>query len=219
MPATVEAQKPYITEADPREILAANSESDANIRATLGNLEDLAASIGESATGMIQFPVLVPREDGTMRLVAGFRRVTAAIEAHIPTIAFVVRSDWTHLSLASIKAAMIKENTHRKPLTVKEEADAYAQLALFKGMTAQKIAKETGRKKEFVEGQLALAKLTDDKAVSLANEGRLNPRSPPRSKSSKTIREFKRGSSVKSANTPTPAAGAANTSSTRKRKR
>ncbi len=181
MAATSQGNKPYIKDFDPREVLDSNSTAGANIRTSIGELEELAASIGESETGMVQFPILVPREDGTMRLVAGFRRVTAAIEAELESLHFTVRADWAHLPLTDIRAAMIVENTHRKDLTVKEEADAYAQLAL-DGMPVAQIAKATGRKRDFVEGKLALSKLTDDKAIQLANEKPAQPRdrgSPP----------------------------------------
>lgn len=170
---TEEATRPYIEQFDPRDILAQNAEPDANVREELGNLEELGASIADDETGLIQFPVLVPRQDGTMLLVAGFRRSTAAVEAGVEKLDYIVRADWAHLSPGSIRLAMLKENKHRKDLTVVEEAKGFAQLMLFAGMTVEKIAKSGGFKKEYVQGQLDVAKLDDDKAVKLANERRL----------------------------------------------
>lgn len=172
MAKTVEAQKPYIIEVDPREILAQNAEDDANVREDLGDLEELAASVADEEVGMVEFPVITPREDGTWRLVAGFRRLTACVEAGLDTTYCVVRPEWTDKPM-SVLLAMLKENTQRKALTVKEEADAYAQLMLFPDMTVEKIAKQMGRKADYVRGQLAVAKLEHDRAVELANQGRL----------------------------------------------
>lgn len=171
--ADARSKRPAIEQYDPREILAQNADPDANVREELGDLEELAASIADSETGMIQFPVLVPRPDGTMLLVAGFRRSTAAVEGGLEEIDYIVRYDWEDLAPGAIRLAMLKENKHRKDLTVVEEAKSFAQLMMFEGMTVEKIAKSGGFKKDYVQGQLDIAKLEDAKAVKLANERRL----------------------------------------------
>jgi ParB/RepB/Spo0J family partition protein len=171
---TTKAQKPYILEADPKQILEWNAEEGANARTELGELDELGASIADEEVGLVQFPVLTPRADGTMRLVAGFRRTTAAVDQCLDSMFFVVRPEWADIPHA-VLVAMIKENTQRKAFTVKEEADAWAQLMLFEGMTVERAAKQSGRKRDYIKGQLSLAKVSGDKAVAMANEGRLSP--------------------------------------------
>jgi ParB family chromosome partitioning protein len=151
---------------NPAEVLA----HPANMRTDLGDLSELARTITDSEVGLVQYPVLVPDDDG-YRVVAGHRRMAAARHAGV-TQRCVVRPDLAGKDPEQI-AAMLVENTHRQALTPAEEAAGYEQLSPFEGWTPQRIAKATGRSVQHVTSQLAMAKLPNQ-AHTLAAAGQLS---------------------------------------------
>jgi len=133
-----------------------NSRTSANIRFDLGDLSDLADSI--RSFGVLE-PIVVIPDGGGHRIVAGHRRCQAAIAAEQATVPVVVRADLA--ADPDALAAMIVENTQRTGLSQAEEAAALAQLAAFPEMTAQKVARRTGRKLAEVTEALTLHALPE----------------------------------------------------------
>jgi ParB family chromosome partitioning protein len=110
-------------------------------------------------------PVVADDENGksaktgtAYRILAGHRRVAAAIKARAATVPCIVRVDLD--SDVDGLTTMIVENVHRADLTPTEEAAAYAQLAAF-DLTPAQIAERTGRKTKTVRDALKLHRLPD----------------------------------------------------------
>ena len=163
-----------LVQLDPRTLAA----HPANIRTDLGDVTELAASI--RSVGVLEPIVVVPLTDdtgngqngnndknGSYRIVAGHRRVAAAIAAKAPTVPCVVRADLT--GDVDQLTGMIVENVLRANLTPTEEAAAYAQLAAF-DLSATAIAKRTGRTSKKVKEALALHALPEQVKAKVAND-------------------------------------------------
>jgi ParB family chromosome partitioning protein len=160
---TASTTSPAFVELDPRSLAA----HPGNIRDDLGDLTELTASI--KAVGMLEpviiTPVIADNENnksaktGTAyRILAGHRRVAAAIKAKATTVPCIVRTDL--IGDVDGLTTMIVENVHRADLSPTEEAAAYAQLAAF-DLTPAQIAERTGRKTKTVRDALKLHRLPD----------------------------------------------------------
>lgn len=117
-------------------------------------LEELAASIREH--GIIE-PILVRREGGSYRILAGERRWRAAQRAGLQEIPAVVReaSDREAFELALV------ENLQREDLNAIEEAEAYEILVTDHSLTQEEIAKRVGKERSSIANALRLLKLPD----------------------------------------------------------
>jgi ParB family chromosome partitioning protein len=139
-----------IVDLDPHDLVP----NDRNPRSDVGDVTDLTASI--RAVGILQ-PLVVLR-DGSgdrHRIVIGHRRHRAALELNLPTVpCLVVDTD----DAAAEIVTMLAENLHRVGLTVTEEADAYAQLALL-DYTVDQIAAVAARPVARIRNALALTSL------------------------------------------------------------
>ena len=144
--------KPYLLEVDPAQVLAHPH----NVREDLGDVSGLRESIEQSGVGLVQFPVLIPQEDG-LYVLAGHRRMKAEAQAG-RKVWCTIRPDLVGVSVSEQLIAMLNENGQRKDLTPTEESRAYEQLTLY-GLSEDEIAKKTGHDEPFVRGQLALARL------------------------------------------------------------
>jgi len=115
-------------------------------------LEELAASIREM--GVLE-PILVRREGGKYKIVAGERRWRAAQRAGLREIPAVVReaNDREAFEIALV------ENLQRTDLNAIEEAEAYEILVSDHGMTQEEIAKRVGKERSTVANALRLLKL------------------------------------------------------------
>jgi ParB family chromosome partitioning protein len=115
-------------------------------------LAELAASIREH--GVIQ-PILVRREGGSYRILAGERRWRAAQRAGLREIPAVLReaSDREAFELALV------ENLQREDLNAIEEAEAYEILVTDHSLTQEDIAKRVGKERSTVANALRLLKL------------------------------------------------------------
>lgn len=116
-------------------------------------LEELSKSIRR--TGILQ-PVLVSKEGGRFRIVAGERRVRAARLAGLSEVPVIVRegvTDRDHLLLALV------ENVQRRDLTPLEEAEAYRHLKDDFGLTQEDVAERVGKDRATVANALRLLKL------------------------------------------------------------
>ena len=142
-----------IVHLDPR-VLVPNPR---NPRTTLGDLEELTASIAQC--GVLEPLIVAPSDVGGHLVLFGHRRREAAIAADATTVPCIVRSDYVAKDAEQI-ADTLAENLHRAGLTPVEEADGYAQLAAF-DWTAEQIAARVGRKPQRVRHGLAVAGLPE----------------------------------------------------------
>jgi ParB family chromosome partitioning protein len=117
-------------------------------------LEELAASIREH--GIIE-PILVRREGGSYRILAGERRWRAAQRAGLQEVPAIVReaSDREAFELALV------ENLQRADLNVIEEAEAYEILITDHSLTQEEVAKRVGKERSTVANALRLLKLPE----------------------------------------------------------
>jgi ParB family chromosome partitioning protein len=134
-----------------------------NIRADLGDLTELAASI--AAQGILQ-PLVVqphPAEPGAYEVIAGHRRLAAARLARVGQVPVTVRRLPGPASSASAGALemMLVENIQRKDLGPVEKAEAMGALRNH-GRTAAQIARRTGLSDATVGYYLSLLDLDDD---------------------------------------------------------
>ncbi len=122
-----------------------------------GELQTLAASIGEK--GVLQ-PVLVrrhPEEAGCWELVAGERRWMAAQRAGLQEVPAIAHD----LSDRETLEAAIVENVQRQDLTPLEEAEGYSRLIAEFGHTQKALAKIVGKSRSHVANSLRLLNLGD----------------------------------------------------------
>jgi len=131
-----------------------------------GKLEELAASIREH--GVVE-PILVRKEGGKYRIVAGERRWRAAQRAGLKEIPAIVReaSDREAFELALV------ENLQRADLNAIEEAEAYQVLIDDHGLTQEALAQRVGKERSSVANGLRLLKLPED-VRDLVREGQLD---------------------------------------------
>jgi ParB/RepB/Spo0J family partition protein len=127
-----------------------------NPRSDLGDLTELARSI--KAQGVLQPLLILPAgEDGRHLVVAGHRRLAAAIKAKRATVPAIVRD----LTPAEVIEAFLIENGQRSDLTLSEEVRAIERLVdLSEGkLTVAKVSKRIGRSQGWVRARMALCAL------------------------------------------------------------
>lgn len=128
-----------------------------NPRHSLGDLRALVDSVKRQ--GIINPLTVRPNgADGTYQLVAGHRRLAAAIRADLTTVPVVVRAD---LGDEDSVALALVENLHRDDVDPVDEAHGYSQLKTF-GWKQQDIAKAVGRSAGHVSKRLKLLELSDE---------------------------------------------------------
>ena len=141
----------------------------ANPRKTLGDLDELAASI--RSQGLFEPLIALTAaayaaaggQDGypgnglTHVIVMGHRRAAAARIAEADEVPVIVRDD---LAGPAAIAAMISENRHREDLDPIAEAEAMAELAR-RGWRQRRIAAETGCSQSHVSKRMALLQLPE----------------------------------------------------------
>jgi ParB family chromosome partitioning protein len=129
-------------------------------------LEELAASIREH--GIIE-PILVRRDGGKYRILAGERRWRAAQRAGLKEVPAVVReaSEREAFELALV------ENLQREDLNAIEEAEAYEVLLDDHGLTQDAIAQRVGKDRSTVANALRLLKLPVE-VRDLVKDGKLD---------------------------------------------
>lgn len=118
-------------------------------------LEELAASI--RAHGVVE-PILVKKEAGKYRILAGERRWRAAQRAGLKEVPAVLReaSDREAFELALV------ENLQRADLNAIEEAEAYEVLLEDHGLTQEKVAERVGKERSTIANALRLLRLPED---------------------------------------------------------
>ncbi|ACG75692.1 parB-like partition protein [Anaeromyxobacter sp. K] len=118
-------------------------------------LEELAASIRQH--GIVE-PILVRKDGGRYRILAGERRWRAAQRAGLKEVPAVLReaTDREAFELALV------ENLQRADLNAIEEAEAYEVLQADHGLTQEAIATRVGKERSTVANALRLLKLPED---------------------------------------------------------
>jgi ParB family chromosome partitioning protein len=129
-------------------------------------LEELAASIREH--GVVE-PILVRKDGGKYRILAGERRWRAAQRAGLREIPAVLReaTDREAFELALV------ENLQRADLNAIEEAEAYDVLLSDHGLTQEEVAKRVGKERSTVANALRLLRLPED-VRDLVRDGQLD---------------------------------------------
>lgn len=128
-------------------------------------LEQLAESIRKH--GVVQ-PIIVRRENGTYRIVAGERRWRAARLAGLTTIP-VIEKD---LSNKQIMEIALIENIQREDLNPIEEAEAYHRLLNEFNMTQEELSNSIGKSRSAIANTIRLLGLPDKVKEKLI-EGRI----------------------------------------------
>jgi len=128
-------------------------------------LEQLAESIRKH--GGVQ-PIIVRRENGTYRIVAGERRWRAARLAGLTTIP-VIEKD---LSNKQIMEIALIENIQREDLNPIEEAEAYHRLLNEFNMTQEELSNSIGKSRSAIANTIRLLGLPDKVKEKLI-EGRI----------------------------------------------
>ncbi|MFL6141605.1 MAG: ParB/RepB/Spo0J family partition protein [Labedaea sp.] len=149
-----------------------------NVRTDVGDVTELAASIAElgvlnplTVVSMDAFLDANPDlrdvvEIGDWVVLAGHRRLAAAIDANLKTVPVIVRDDAAAAPTASV-VTMIAENVQRAALSPMEEARAFGRLRDAK-WSERKIAKATGVSAGQVHKRLSLLRLPEKVAVAVA---------------------------------------------------
>jgi ParB family transcriptional regulator, chromosome partitioning protein len=120
------------------------------------SIEELARSVREH--GIVQ-PVVVTRTaENRYRLVAGERRLRAALKAGLDTVPAVIK-DLPQESDA-LQIALI-ENIQREDLNPIEEANAYHQLHDEFGLTQEEISRRVGKERSTIANFLRLLRLPE----------------------------------------------------------
>lgn len=126
-----------------------------NVRRHLGDLTELAASIGSH--GVLTPIIVFPDGDGRFGLVAGHRRFAAARIAELTTVPAIVDPSLTDARLR-IEVQLI-ENLQRTDLDAVEEATGYFRLVNECEAKVASIAERVGRSASHVNKRLSLLEL------------------------------------------------------------
>ena len=116
-------------------------------------IDQLATSLLD--VGVLQPLVVRPLEDDRYELVAGERRLRAAIAAGLPTVPAIVRATED----ADLLKEALVENIHRVQLNPLEEAAAYQQLLDDFGVTQEELAARLGRSRPTISNTIRLLSL------------------------------------------------------------
>jgi ParB family transcriptional regulator, chromosome partitioning protein len=117
------------------------------------DINDLAASIRER--GILQ-PLLVSRNENGYELIAGERRLRAALRAGMTRVPVIVQDvdDRARQEIALI------ENIQREDLNIVEEAEAYQSLVERFGYTQEELAQKMGKSRAAVTNALRILRLS-----------------------------------------------------------
>lgn len=136
-------------------------------------LDELAASIREN--GILQPLVVVPN-GGSYELIAGERRLRAAIRAGLDKVPVVVRDATTESEM--LELALV-ENLQREDLGPLERARAYERLLDVHGLSQEDVARKVGKSRVAISNTLRLLGLPqpvlDAVDAGLISEGHARP--------------------------------------------
>lgn len=123
----------------------------------------LAASIKEH--GVLQ-PIVVTKEDGKYKIVAGERRWRASKIAGLKKIPAIIRT----LDSQNRLELSIIENAQREDLNAIELATAYAKLQTQFNLSAAEIATKVGKSEASIQGTMRLLNLPEDVKKTMVKE-------------------------------------------------
>ena len=129
-------------------------------------IEALAESIKEH--GVVQ-PLIVTKEDGYYRIVAGERRWRAAKKAGLKEVPVVIRE----YSAQEAEEIALIENLQREDLNPIEEALGYKQLMDKFNLTQETVAQKIGKSRSGIANALRLLALPD-KTMKMVQDGVLS---------------------------------------------
>lgn len=115
----------------------------------------IALSQSIAAHGILQPLIVRPEPCGGYRLVAGERRLRAAVLAHFSTVPCILFDK----SRRECDIATIVENLQRRDLSYWEEADGYKALTEQYGLTQTELAESIGKSQAAVANKLRLLRL------------------------------------------------------------
>ena len=128
-------------------------------------LEELSRSIAQ--VGILQPLTVRPGPDGGWELVAGERRLRAAVLAGLTEVpCLVVRADASRSALLALV-----ENLQRRDLDFWEEAQALSRLISLCGWSQEETARRIGRSQSAVANKLRLLRLPEDVLADLRDGG------------------------------------------------
>ncbi len=128
-------------------------------------LISLARSI--AAHGVLQPLIVRPEADGGYRLVAGERRLRAAVLAHLSAVPCILYDK----SNEECAVATMVENLQRRDLSCWEEADGYKALIEQFGMTQTRLAETVGKSQASIANKLRLLRLPKEVRVLFSERG------------------------------------------------
>ncbi|MFA5857688.1 MAG: ParB/RepB/Spo0J family partition protein [Elusimicrobiota bacterium] len=127
-------------------------------------LEDLVSSIKES--GVIQPVLVIPGDTpGEYELVAGERRLRAAVLAGLKSIPAIIRNK---MSQEEQSILALIENLQREDLNPLEEAQGYKNAMDTFGLTQDVLAKKVGKSRPYVANIVRLLELPEEVKVMVA---------------------------------------------------
>lgn len=126
-------------------------------------LEDLKSSIKEH--GILQ-PLVVTKSDAGFELIAGERRLRAALDLSLETVPVIVRKADSQKKL---ELALI-ENLQREDLNPLENALAFKKLIEEFDLTQDEVAKKVGKARSSLANSLRLLKLSTEMQNALASD-------------------------------------------------
>jgi ParB family chromosome partitioning protein len=126
------------------------------------HLQELAASIKEK--GVLQ-PLLVRRTDDGYELIAGERRLRAAMKAGLETVPIVLKN----VDKRERQEIALIENIQREDLNALEEAHGYQSLIEQYKYTQEDVAQRVGKSRSAVANSLRLLKLDESIKQDLLN--------------------------------------------------
>ena len=123
-------------------------------------IKELAESVREH--GVLQ-PILVRRHEEGYQLVAGERRLRAAVQAGLSTIPALIK-DFSEKEMMEVS---LIENVQRENLDPVEEARAYRRLSSEFGLTQAQIAQRVSKSRPYIANSLRLLNLPEPVLASL----------------------------------------------------
>lgn len=147
MPATIATLSLTVETIDPTVVIV-----DSNIRKNVTPDKGFWAHVKQAG---VLIPVMVERrEDGSLHLVDGQRRILAAVDGGLTEIPAVIRSAFDVPADQVLTQYVV--NKHREPLTQSDEAAAIQELFQL-GMSAAQVATRTKQPRKFVDAVKAVS--------------------------------------------------------------
>jgi len=116
-------------------------------------IADLAASI--KSKGVLQ-PLLVKKNGSGYQLIAGERRLRAALKAGLQTVPVIVKD----VDEQDVREIALIENLQREDLNIIEAAEAYQSLLGSYGYTQEVLSEKVGKSRSAITNALRLLKLS-----------------------------------------------------------